>query len=409
MTDLILTINAGSSSIKFCIYAISGGSLVKLLQGSFSGIGAVPQVEVKGMGDAASTLEQQLADLRQCHFFDHSSALSALSSWFSLSLEGYCVRVVSHRVVHGGNKFSGPVIVNSDVLRDMEVLVNLAPLHQPICIQAIKAMVGCFPTAQQLACFDTAFHRTMPQVAQTFALPPRFAEAGVKPYGFHGLSYEFIAANLPPKLGDIKDNKVVIAHLGQGASMCAMVNCQSVATTMGFTPLDGLPMATRSGTIDAGVVFYLNQQMGMSVKEISALLNEESGLLGLSGLSSDIRQLVESHAPRAAFAMQYFVYRICRELGSLVAAMGGLDGLIFTGGVGDGSAFVRGAVCEQSHWLGIKLDNRANDRHAEEISRPDSPVSVWAMATDEEQRLAYHGLTQWQSTSREQPNHWRLM
>ena len=394
MADLIITINAGSSSIKFCVYELGEPPLNKLLQGGLSGIGGSPVVKVEAID---ITFSDHVAGLKQSQFRDHATALSQLTSWLSRVCDKDRVRIVSHRVVHGGNRFAGPAIINADVIGEIEALSNLAPLHQPVCLQAIDAMIACYPTALQIACFDTAFHRTMPAVAQTFALPETYTEQGIKPYGFHGLSYESIAANLPQKIREIKDNKVVIAHLGQGASMCAMVNCQSVATTMSFTPLDGLPMATRSGAIDAGVVFYLNQQLGMSVQAISRLLNEQSGLLGLSGVTSDIRQLEQSNEPKAAFAMSFFIYRICRELGSLVAAMGGLDGLIFTGGVGEGSAFVRGAVCEQSQWLGIKIDHQANGRHDEEISQTDSPVSVWALATDEEQQLAKHGFNQWQT------------
>jgi len=411
--ETIVAINAGSSSIKFCVYDIdiNSSSLNLLVKGIFSGIGTAPHIEVelpandiKNGGEVVISTDA-IADLKDQKFVDHGTALSILCTWTKSGLIGTTVRVISHRVVHGGDEFTEPTIIDSEAIRKLEKLVSLAPLHQPHCIRAIQALMKDFPNALHVACFDTAFHRTMPDIAQTFALPAWVTAAGVKPYGFHGLSYEYIASQLPEKISQITGSKVVVAHLGHGASMCAMVDSRSIATTMSFTPLDGLPMATRSGAIDAGVVFYLNRQLDLSIDAISRLLNEESGLLGLSGISSDIRQLLASKAPAAKFALSYFVYRICRELGSLTAALGGLDALVFTGGVGARSDAIRALVCQQSAWLGIDINKQANIDHELEISSPGSKISVWQMATNEEQLLAQHGLEKWQSSvASAQPN-----
>ncbi len=295
-----------------------------------------------------------------------------------------------HRVVHGGERFAAPVLVNQEVLQALQALVPLAPLHQPHNLDAIRALAHVKPGIPQVACFDTAFHRTQPAVAQAFALPQELTEAGIARYGFHGLSYEYIARVLPGIAGETGRGRVVVAHLGNGASMCALQGGRSIATTMSFTALDGLPMGTRSGSLDPGVILYLLSERGMDVAALTDLLYHRSGLLGMSGLSSDMRALLASNASSARAAIDVFVYRIRRELGSLVAALGGLDALVFTAGIGEHAAPIRARVCEQTAWLGIRLDPEANARGGPRISGPDSSVSVWMIPTNEELMIAEH-------------------
>jgi acetate kinase len=295
-----------------------------------------------------------------------------------------------HRVVHGGDAFTHPVLVDSSVLSGLEKLVPLAPLHQPHNLAAIRALAHTRPGMPQVACFDTAFHANQPEVARRIALPREFHDAGVKRYGFHGLSYEYITSVLPRYRGKRARNRVVVAHLGNGASLCAIRDGRSVATTMGFTALDGLVMGTRPGSLDPGVVLHLIEAMGMTAAQVGDLLYRRSGLLGVSGISADMRTLLESNDPRAREAVELFVYRVSRELGSLAAAMGGLDALVFTGGIGEGSAVVRASICRAAAWLGVKLDEAANLGRRPRISAPASRVSAWVIPTDEESMIARH-------------------
>jgi acetate kinase len=320
---------------------------------------------------------------------DHEAALSMLLGWIRGHVGEIALHAVGHRVVHGGERFTAPVRLDSAVVEALDALVPLAPLHQPHNLAAIRALMRLDSALPQVACFDTAFHVAQPWVARTFALPRALTESGLVRYGFHGLSYEFIASALPQIVGERADGRVVVAHLGAGASLCAMHRRQSVATTMAFTPLDGLPMGTRCGALDPGVVLYLMDARGMTASQVADLLYHQSGLLGVSGLSSDMRDLLASDAPTAAQAIELFVYRIGRELGSLAAALGGLDVLIFTAGIGEHAAPIRAAVCRQAEWLGVRLDESANERSGPRISSSESPVSVWVVP-DEEVMIARH-------------------
>jgi acetate kinase len=297
---------------------------------------------------------------------------------------------VGHRVVHGGVRFAAPVLLDRARLGELEALVPLAPLHQPHNLAAINAVAAMAPNLPQVACFDTSFHRTQPAVAQAFALPRRYADEGVRRYGFHGLSYEYIASRLATVDARAASGRTVVAHLGNGASMCAMHDGKSVATTMSFTPLDGLVMGTRCGAIDPGVLLYLMDRHGMNARDLERLLYHESGLLGVSGISSDMRGLLESSDHRAAESLDLFVYRIGRELGSLAAALGGLDALVFTGGIGENAVPVRARICRDASWLGLELDEAANEHGGPCISRKGSRISAWVIPTNEELMIARH-------------------
>jgi acetate kinase len=295
---------------------------------------------------------------------------------------------IGHRVVHGGTRYAAPVRVDEQVLAELYKLVPLAPLHQPINLAPIRKLRAARPELPQAACFDTAFHRTQPREAELFALPRHFYDEGIRRYGFHGLSYQFIARSLQEMAPQAAVGRTVVAHLGSGVSMCALHNGRSVATTMGFTALDGCPMGTRSGSLDAGVVLHLARERGMSLDAIEKLLYQQSGLLGLSGISNDMRALLRSDVPAAREAVDYFVYRLSRELGSLAAALGGLNALVFTAGIGENSPEIRAAICARAAWLGVELDDAANSAGGPRISRPHSAVSVWCIPTDEERMIA---------------------
>jgi acetate kinase len=300
------------------------------------------------------------------------------------------VAAVGHRVVHGGAEHSRPILVDDAVLAKLEKFVPLAPLHQPHNLSAIRAAQQALPGVPQVACFDTAFHRGHEPVAELFALPYELYEAGVRRYGFHGLSYEYIAGALPQTAPAIAAGRVVVAHLGSGASLCALKGGRSVDSTMGFTALDGLPMGTRTGQLDPGVVLYLMQERSMTVKEVEALLYKQSGLLGISGVSNDMRDLLASKAPRAKLAVDYFVFRVARETAALASVLGGLDGIVFTAGIGERSAEIRRRVCESLGWLGVDLDTAANERSGPRLSRDGSKVSAWVVPTNEELMIARH-------------------
>jgi len=390
VTEGILVLNAGSSSIKFALFAIEqAGQLLPLrYRGEIEGLGSRPRFLVV---DAAGkrVVDDSLAGGEGVGG-DHEAVLPVLVKWIEGHSDGLTVVAMGHRVVHGGTRLTAPVVLEAPILDELERLVPLAPLHQPHSLAVIRALGRLKPGMPHVACFDTAFHRRQPPVARAFALPRALSETGITRYGFHGLSYEYIAAVLPAVIGETAHGRVVVAHLGNGCSMCAMRERRSIATTMAFTPLDGLPMGTRCGTIDPGVVLYLLRERGMSIDEVTDLLYHRSGLLGVSGVSHDMRELLKSDSPAAAEAIDLFVYRNGRELGSLVAALGGLDALVFTAGIGEHAAPIRARLCEDAGWLGVRLDPAANRRGGPRISAADSRVPVWVVPTNEELMIARH-------------------
>jgi acetate kinase len=387
MGKTILVLNAGSSSIKFTIFDYAAESLTIRYEGQIEGIGTNPHFLVSdGAGQRVHESSWANPPLGR----GHAQALEHLAAWLDPQLPEDGLIGVGHRVVHGGPRYSAPVVLDDTVLHDLEAYVSLAPLHQPANLAGIAAAMDFLPGVPNVACFDTAFHRSHPLVADYFALPREFYEAGVRRYGFHGLSYEYIASALPRIAPAIANGRVVVAHLGNGASMCALKDGRSHDSTMGFTALDGLPMGTRCGQIDPGVLLYLMQEHGMGAKQIEELLYKRSGLLGLSGVSNDMRALEASAEPHAAEAIDYFVYRIVRETGALAAALGGLDGLVFTAGIGENVRNIRARVCAGLAWLGVSCDPAANQRNGPKISAPASPLEVWVIPTDEARMIAMH-------------------
>ena len=379
---LIGVINAGSSSVKFSFY--EGDR--RILTGQVEGIAAHPSASAAGpngeklappyLGTKPPTVP--------------SEVLPAILPWARERLGYRRLAALGHRVVHGGLHHSRPARVTAALLAELEALVPLAPLHEPHNLAPIKMAMSLNPELPQVACFDTAFHRTAPDVEQAFALPYTLYEEGIRRYGFHGLSYEYIASVMPERAPEIAGGRVIVAHLGNGCSACAMRNRVSIATTMGFTALDGLPMGTRCGELDAGVVLHLIQQKGMSGEQLVDLLYRRSGMLGLSGISSDFRELLASDDPRARFAIEVFCYRVAGHIGSLTSALGGLDGIVFTAGVGENAAPVRSAICRACAWLGLELDEAANRENKERISAPDSRVAAYVIKTDENLMIARH-------------------
>ena len=382
MSKAVLAINAGSSSLKFAAFAVAnGGQLTLHLRGEIDRIGGAGRFLVRDADDSPLTDGPiQTAD--------HQDALSHLLNWLDRHAAGLDFAAVGHRVVHGGALFLKPVIVDDAIQERLQELIPLAPLHQPFNLDGVAAFRRLKPALIQVASFDTAFHGTMPAVERAFALPRDLTEQGVRRYGFHGLSYEYIAGVLPNHLGEKAAARVIVAHLGHGASLCAMVGLRSVATTMSFTPLDGLPMATRSGSIDPAVVLYLMSAKAMDADSVSDLLHHRSGLLGVSGISGDMRDLLESEDPRAEQAIEMFVHRVNREIGSLAAVLGGLDALVFTGGIGERAPAIRERICLGAAWLGITLNHAANAKNEERISDAASPVSAWVVPTNEELVIA---------------------
>jgi acetate kinase len=383
---VVLVLNAGSSSLKFCVYEAGDAAEWKAIaRGQIEGIGTSPRISARdaagGMLDAQS-LDASGRDAR--------SALQFLAAWLRARFQGSRVLGVGHRVVHGGAQYAAPVVVTPQVLDDLKKLVPLAPLHQPYNLAAIEAVAERLPEVPQVACFDTGFHRGHAPVAEIVPLPLEIRRAGVQRYGFHGLSYEYIASVLPQVAPEIAAGRVIVAHLGSGASLCAMKNGRSIDSTFGFTALDGLCMGTRPGALDPGVVLYLFQGLGLSVKEVETVLYKESGLLGISGISNDMRDLLGSGEPAARLAVDYFVYRTAREIGSLAAVLGGIDGLVFTAGVGENSAEIRQRIGEASSWLGIEVDREANAQNGPRISSRQSRVSAWVVRTNEELTIARH-------------------
>jgi acetate kinase len=391
MTDAILTINAGSSSIKFALFERDDPVRPQAaLRGELDGIGAQPRLKARD-GQGAVLAELTFAELAGLPADEqHSRTLDVLVRWLDEHDEGWQVGAVGHRVVHGADRYAAPVTLSPADVDALAGFVPLAPLHQPYNVAGIRALTALLPEVPQVACFDTAFHMTQPERARRFALPRHLSDAGIKRYGFHGLSYEYVSHVLPQHLGAKADGRVVVAHLGNGASMCALRERKSIATTMGFTALDGLMMGTRCGAIDPGVLLHLMEFHGLDAAALTKLLYKESGLLGVSGVSQDMRALLDSPAPEAAEAVELFCYRIARELGSLAAALGGLDALVFTAGIGEHAAPVRERICRQAEWLGVQLDAEANARHATRISAPDSPADVLVLPTNEEWMIAQH-------------------
>ena len=387
MADAILTLNAGSSSIKFALFAREVPVPERpTLVGQIDGIGAAPHIKAKdGAGRSLDDVDLPLGGDGQ-----HKAALAYLVDWLHTHEQGWRIAGVGHRVVHGAQRFSRPMLLDDETLTVLRGFVPLAPLHQPHNLAGIEAMQQALPGIPQVACFDTAFHRTQPEVAQQFALPRRITAQGVRRYGFHGLSYEYIADVLPNHLGYRADGRIIVAHLGNGASMCAMKERRSIATTMGFTAIDGLVMGTRTGSLDPGVLLYLMDFQGLDSAELTRLLYKESGLLGVSGVSQDMRALLASDRPEAREAVDLFCYRIVREIGSLAAALRGLDAVVFTGGIGEHAAAVRQKICAACSWLGIQLDEAANGSDQQRISTADSAVDVLVVPTNEEWMIARH-------------------
>jgi acetate kinase len=388
MSEPVLVLNAGSSSVKFSLFeSADGRALSAATRGQVEGIGVAPRLEVL---DAHS---ERITD-RAVAAQDHDGAIAAILDGLAAHAGRSMLAGVGHRVVHGGAAWAAPVLIDAGVIAGLTALVPLAPLHQPHDIAAIRAVAARAPDIPQVACFDTAFHRTQPAVAQEFALPRALTAKGVRGYGFHGLSYEYIVSVMPqiaPEFApDRAGGRLVVAHLGNGASMCAIRAGRSVATTMTFTAVDGLPMGTRTGSLDPAVILYLLQHEGMDAGAIERLIWNQSGLLGVSGMSSDMRALLASDAPAAREAIDLFVYRIGRELGSLAATLQGLDALVFTAGIGEHAAEIRARVCRDARWLGITLDDDANARHQTRISRVDSPVAAFVVPTDENLMIARH-------------------
>ena len=385
--DYAVTLNAGSSSLKFGVYKRPAGEAWELAaSGQIEGIGVSPRFKAKdGSGTKLVDRELDKGVVR-----DGAAALDALAEWLRSQYGGARILGVGHRVVHGGPRFDGPTRVTPDVLEALRSLIPLAPLHQPYNLAAIDAVSKRLPDVPQVACFDTSFHRGQPAVAEVVPLPLDIRAGGVQRYGFHGLSYEYIASVLPSVAPEIAGGRVIVAHLGSGASLCAMKNRKSVDSSLGFTALDGLCMGTRPGALDPGVVLYLFQNLGLSAKQVETLLYKKSGLLGISGISNDMRDLLGRTEPEAQLAVDYFVYRAAREIGALAAVLGGVDGLVFTAGIGENSPEIRARICQASAWLGVELDTAANEARGARITRAGSAVSAWVIPTNEELVIARH-------------------
>ena len=395
MTDVVLVLNSGSSSLKFAVYPVQARVAAHntathtadepLIRGEVAGIGSKPVLSANDDAGAIAVTEP-LNDIpaEATHSWLITQLLERLQSRYT-ELNPVAA---GHRIVHGGTKYTSPVMINAGVLHDLDELTPMAPLHQPLNLAAVWAIQRAAPGLAQVACFDTSFHRTQPRLAQLYALPRKLTDSGLIRYGFHGLSYEYIAGVLPQHLGTGAAGRVIVAHLGNGASICAMKDRKSIATTMGFTALDGLPMGRRCGDLDPGLVLYLLEQKGMRPFAIQKLLYQQSGLLGVSGLSNNMQVLQASADPAAREAIDLFCYRAARELASLVGALGGLDALIFTAGIGENSAMVRKAICQQAAWLGIALDDAANEQNALRISSAASRVETLVIPTNEQAVIA---------------------
>jgi acetate kinase len=386
MSDAIVVLNAGSSSIKFSLFALRADRLELTQRGQIEALYTAPRFIAEDASGKVKAEQSWAEGIK----LGHAGALDHLVAHLRASLSGARLVGVGHRVVHGGLEFGRPVRVNAQVLQALEKFVPLAPLHQPHNLAPIGLLLQRLPELPQVACFDTSFHRSNPEIAQMFALPAELHAQGVRRYGFHGLSYEYIASVLPDFDARAASGRTVVLHLGNGSSMCAVQAGKSVASTMGFTAVDGLPMGTRCGAIDPGVILYLMDQRGMDARAIEKLIYNQSGLLGVSGISSDMRALLASEDPRAQLAIDLYVYRIRREMGSLAAALGGLDAIVFTAGIGEHASAVRERVCRDAAWLGVELDATANAKAGPRISAVNSRISAWAIPTNEELMIARH-------------------
>ena len=388
MQQSILTINAGSSSVKFALFELAEHINEKAaISGQIDGIGTA-HVRLVAKDNTGTRIVDQALPAGA----DHATSFDQLLHWFSSSAKGGKIVAVGHRVVHGGDRYSHPVVLSPADLEQLAQYSRLAPLHQPHNLNGIYAIEKVLADVPQIACFDTAFHRTQSEIAQMYGLPRKYSEEGAKRYGFHGISYEYIASVLPQHCKKA-DGRVIVCHLGNGASMTAMVGRKCVATTLGFSTLDGLIMGTRCGPIDPGLILHIMESKGFGVKEMTHLLYKESGLLGVSGISQDMRTLVASDKPEAKEAIELFCYRIVRELGSLAAAAGGLDAVVFTGGIGEHNPGLRSNICKQASWQGITLDEAANKSGEHRISAADSAVDVFVIPTNEEWMIAHHAQT----------------
>ena len=386
MSDALLVLNAGSSSLKFCVFHRAGeGDWELAARGQVDGIGSSPKLTAHDRSGAKLAERELEADVR-----DGKAALGVLAGWLRERWSGAKVSGVGHRVVHGGAKHAKPCVVTPEVLADLRAMIPLAPLHQPHNLGAIEAVAERLPGVPQVACFDTGFHRGQAAVAELIPLPRAIRDGGVQRYGFHGISYEYIASVLPAVAPEIADGRVIVAHLGSGASLCAMKDRKSVDSTFGFTALDGLCMGTRPGAVDPGAILHLFQTLKLPAADVEKMLYKQSGLLGVSGISNDMRELADNPDPRAKLAVDYFVYQAAKQIGAMAAALGGVDALVFTAGIGEHSAVIRRRICEASSWLGIEIDGAANDRHGPRISRAGSRVSAWMIPTNEELMIARH-------------------
>ena len=392
MTATLLVLNSGSSSVKFAAYDVAPDSaLTPIANGRIEGIGSTARLRV--WRQDGTPLEDRHITVSSTPALGAKEAFEQLLAWLKAHAGDRTLLAVGHRVVHGGERFTAPVLVTPDVLAQLDGFCALAPLHQPHNLSAIHAIAALLPGLPQVACFDTGFHTTQPWVAQACALPRHITRGGVKRYGFHGLSYEYMASVLPEHIGAAAYGRVVVAHLGNGASMCAMQGLKSISSTMGFTALDGLMMGTRCGSLDPGVLLYLMNGLGMTLEAVEKLLYEQSGLLGVSGVSGDMRTVEASDTPEARQAVDLYVYRIAQELGRLGASLRGLDALVFTAGIGENDALLRRRVCQDAAWLGVALDEDANQAPgagARCISTPDSQVAAWVIPTNEELMIAQH-------------------
>lgn len=388
MADVILVLNAGSSSVKFSVFEAGSEELPLLLRGQIEGLYTAPRFMAKD----AEGAEVGTKVWGEGVALGHDGAIAHLIEFLRDHRGEHKLAAVGHRVVHGGLAFTQATRATADVVSELRKLSPLAPLHQPHNLKPIELVQKLLPELPQVACFDTAFHRAQPEVAQAFALPPSITALGVRRYGFHGLSYEYISGVLPLIDPKAAAGRTIVAHLGNGSSMCAMASGRSMASTMGFTAVDGLPMGTRCGSLDPGVVLYLMDELGMDARAIEDLIYKQSGLLGVSGLSSDMRTLLASDDQRARFAVELYTYRLGRELGSLAAAAGGIDALVFTAGIGEHAPAIRERVCRDAAWLGVDLDPVANEAGGPRISASSSKVAVWVIPTNEELMIARHTL-----------------
>ena len=386
MNDYALVLNSGSSSLKFCVFESAGDKKWEIgARGQIEGIGTSPRLSVKDPNGVSLADEALDAGVKDGH-----AAIDALTTWLKSKLGGARILGVGHRVVHGGGKYTKPVVLTRRILADLTELIPLAPLHQPYNLAAIEAIFDHTPEVPQVACFDTSFHSGHSQVASLVPLPKNICSSGLQRYGFHGLSYEYIASVLPEIAPEIAMGRVIIAHLGSGASVCALNARKSIDTSFGFTALDGLCMGTRPGALDPGVVLYLFQNLGLSVKEVETVLYKRSGLLGISGVSNDMRDLLPRSEPEARLAVDYFVYQAAKQIGALAAVLSGVDGLVFTAGIGENSVEIRRRICEACSWLGVQLDAVANEKRGPRISTRQSATSAWVIPTNEELMIARH-------------------